>query len=76
MTLRGDVIVRRPISPGASDRLQRIAREALPPELAHLADGKMAEALEQAVAYAQHSVSPVTEKIYEDDWAAFEVSGS
>ena len=56
----------------AAERIKRLAREALPPELAHLADGDMAEALTQAVTYAQQSVSPVTAKIYEDDWAAFE----
>lgn len=33
--------------------------------------GPLAEALGKAVGYAQRSVSPATEKIYDDDWAAF-----
>ena len=55
----------------AAARLIRIAGEALPPELAHLAEGSLAEALGKAVDYARHSISPTTEKIYADDWAAF-----
>lgn len=55
----------------AAARLVRIAREALPPELAHLAEGGLAEALTRAVDYARHAVSPATEKIYADDWSAF-----
>jgi integrase len=55
----------------AARRLVRIAGEALPPELAHLAEGPMAEALQKAVAFARRSVSPTTEKIYADDWEAF-----
>jgi hypothetical protein len=53
----------------AAARLIRIAGEALPPELAHLAEGSLAEALGKAVDYARHSISPTTEKIYADDWA-------
>ena len=49
----------------------RIAGETLPPELAHLAEGPMADALSKAVAYAQRGLSPTTEKTYADDWAAF-----
>src|SRR4051794_37677618 len=49
----------------------RLAGAALPPELAHLAGGALGEALTQAIAYAQRSVSPATEKIYHDDWRAF-----
>lgn len=55
----------------AAARLVRIAGEALPPELAHLAEGSLATALAKAVDYAQRSVSPTTEKIYADDWSAF-----
>jgi len=55
----------------AARRLVRIAGEALPLELAHLAEGPMAEALQKAVAFARRSVSPTTEKIYADDWEAF-----
>ena len=55
----------------ARRRLARIAGEALPPSLAHLADGPLGEALTKAVGYAQRSVSPTTEKIYQDDWVAF-----
>ena len=55
----------------AAARLIRIAGEALPPELAHLAEGSLAEALGKAVDYARHAISPTTEKIYGDDWAAF-----
>jgi hypothetical protein len=49
----------------------RIAGEALPPELAHLATGALGDALAKAVNYSQRSVSPTTEKIYSDDWNAF-----
>lgn len=52
-------------------RLARIAGEALPPELAYLAEGVFGKALAKAVEYAQHSVSPTTEKIYADDWGTF-----
>ena len=49
----------------------RLAGEALPAALAHLANGPLADALTKAIAYAQRSVSPATEKIYHDDWRAF-----
>jgi len=49
----------------------RIAGAALPPDLAHLADGAFADALGKAVDYAHRALSPATEKIYADDWAAF-----
>ena len=49
----------------------RIAGAALPPALAHLADGAFGAALAKAVDYAQHSVSPRTEKTYADTWDAF-----
>lgn len=49
----------------------RIAGEALPPSLAHLAEGPLAEALMKAVAYAQRSVAPATEKTYLNDWVTF-----
>jgi len=55
----------------AARRLVRIAGEALPPELAHLAEGPMADALAKAVSFARRSVSPTTEKIYTEDWDAF-----
>jgi integrase len=44
---------------------------ALPAALAHLADGALGDALSKAIAFAQRSVSPATEKIYDDDWRAF-----
>jgi len=56
-------------SPGHAMRRQ--ARAALPPALAHLADGPLAEALRKAIGYAHRAVSPTTEKIYDDDWHAF-----
>ena len=62
----------RPASDAAADRLDRLVREALPPELQHLADGPMAAALGEAIVYAQNTVSPVAEKIYQDDWLAFQ----
>ena len=49
----------------------RLVGEALPAALAHLADGALGDALSKAIEYAQHSVSPATEKIYADDWGAF-----
>jgi integrase len=55
----------------AAARLLRVATEALPPELAHLAHGKLAGPLGQAVEYAQASLAGTTMKIYEDDWRAF-----
>jgi len=55
----------------ARRRAVQLAREALPPELAHLADGLIAEALADAVVLAQGPLSQATEKIYADDWAAF-----
>jgi integrase len=64
-------ILEREAAARAHNRLIELAREALPPELAHLAEGPMAEALAKAVDYARASVSPTTEKIYQDDWAAF-----
>lgn len=51
--------------------LRRIAGEALPPELAHLADGAFGKALGKAVDLAQASVSPRTARQYEADWNAF-----
>ena len=50
---------------------RRIAGEALPPELSHLADGAFGEALGRAIDYAQVSVSPRTAKQYAADWHAF-----
>jgi integrase len=55
----------------AAERLIRIAGEALPAELAHIAAGPMAAALAKAVDFAQSAVAPRTEKIYADTWAAF-----
>lgn len=60
-----------PAGSPAAYRVRRIAGEALPPELAHLADGPFGEALGKAVDFAQRSVSPRTEKLYTDDWATF-----
>ena len=59
------------IAQTVADRMVRIAGEALPPELAHLAEGPMAEALAKAVDFAQASVAPRTEKLYGSTWAAF-----
>lgn len=55
----------------AADRLIRIAGEALPADLAHLANGPMAAALSKAVDFAQASVSPRTEQLYAATWQAF-----
>jgi integrase len=55
----------------AADRLIRIAGEALPAELAHLARGPMAAALARAVDFAQASVAPRTQQLYAATWQAF-----
>ncbi len=62
-----------PVTPAdaARHRAVQFAREALPPELTHLAEGLIAESLAEAVALAQGTLSMATEKIYADDWAAF-----
>jgi hypothetical protein len=60
-----------PREQAAADQLIRIAGEALPPDLAHLAAGPMATARAKAVDFAQASVSSRTERIYADTWAAF-----
>jgi integrase len=64
-----------PSAAGSTDaarlRAVQLARDALPPELAHLADGPIAEALAEAVVLAQGTLSAATERIYADDWAAF-----
>ena len=52
-------------------QLLRIAAEALPPELAHLAAGPMAQSIAEAVAFTQNTLSATTLKIYGDDWTAF-----
>ena len=52
-------------------RTVRLAGAALPSALAHLAEGALGDALTKAIAFAQRSVSPATEKIYDDDWRAF-----
>ncbi|MBW4023839.1 MAG: tyrosine-type recombinase/integrase [Proteobacteria bacterium] len=57
----------------AAQTAVRTAADALPPDLAHLAEGPFAEALATAIDFAQRSVSPATEKIYGDDWTAFRV---
>ncbi len=73
MTAGGtDLVPDRPAASRAAERLDRLIREALPPELQHLADGPMAAAIGEAVTYAQNTVSPATQKIYEDDWLAFQ----
>jgi integrase len=64
-------ILERAAKERATRRVTEQALEALPPELAHLAQGLMAEAIVKAVEFAQHSVSETTEKIYADDWNAF-----
>lgn len=64
-------VIERQASERAAHRLMEQAREALPPELAYLADGLMAGAVVKAVEFARHSVSETTEKIYADDWNAF-----
>ena len=53
-------------------RGRRIAGEALPPELAHLAEGAFGDALGKAIDFAQASVSPRTALQYEADWHAFQ----
>jgi len=67
-----DLVSDRPAASKAAARLDRLIREALPPELQHLACGPMAAAIGEAVTYAQNTVSPATRKIYEDDWFAFQ----
>ena len=52
-------------------RGRRLAGEALPPELVHLAEGAFGGALGKAIDFAQHSVAPRTAKQYEADWVAF-----
>jgi hypothetical protein len=47
----------------AVQRLVRIATDALPPELAHLAAGPLAESLAKAVAVARHGIA--RKKIFE-----------
>ena len=64
-------VIERDAAARATRRLMEQAREALPPELAYLADGLMAEAIVKAVEFSRHSVSETTEKIYADDWNAF-----
>ena len=56
---------------GRPNVTRRIAGEALPPELAHLADGAFGEALGKAIDYAHVSVSPRTARQYEADWNTF-----
>ena len=53
-------------------RGRRIAGEALPPELAHLAEGAFGDALGKAIDFAQASVSPRTARQYAADWHAFQ----
>lgn len=62
-----------PVTPADEVRRRavRAARDALPPELAHLASGLIAEALADALALAQGTLSATTEKIYADDWTPF-----
>ena len=55
----------------ARRRAVQAARDALPPELAHLADGLIAESLADAIGLAQSTLSATTEKIYADDWETF-----
>jgi hypothetical protein len=51
-------------SPWSRQRcIRRIARQALPPALGHLAEGARDKALTTTVEYARRSVSPKTEKI-------------
>ncbi|GEM_PF-4614135 len=64
-------VIERDAAARATRRLMEQAREALPPELAYLADGLMAEAIVKAVEFSRHSVSETTEKIYADDWTTF-----
>ena len=55
----------------AAARLTRIAAEALPPDLAHLAAGPMAAALARAVDFAQSAIAPRTEASYAATWRQF-----
>ena len=63
--------IERDAAARAARRMMDQAREALPPELAYLSEGLMAEAIVKAVEFARSSVSETTAKIYEDDWNAF-----
>jgi integrase len=56
----------------AVQRLVRIATETLPPELAHLAAGPLAESLGKAVDFARDSLSERTQKTYLENWTAFQ----
>ena len=67
----GSAVSSPKLTSAAAQRVRRIAGEALPPELAHLASGAFGEALTKAVDFAQRSISPRTEKLYGDDWAVF-----
>lgn len=53
-------------------RGRRLAGEALPPELAHLAEGAFGDALGKAIDFAQASVAPRTARQYEADWHVFQ----
>ena len=57
----------------AVQRLVRLATEALPPELAHLASGPLVESLAKAVDFARHAIAERTEKTYAENWTAFQV---
>jgi integrase len=57
----------------AVQRLVQIATEALPANLAHLAAGPLAESLAKAVDFARQSISERTQKIYSDNWTAFQI---
>jgi integrase len=57
----------------AVQRLIKIATEALPANLAHLAAGPLAESLAKAVDFARQSISERTQKIYTDNWTAFQL---
>jgi hypothetical protein len=59
-----------PRAQAAAERLIRIAREALPPQLTHLAAMEWPRR-SPSVGFRQSSVSLRTEKIYADTWAAF-----
>lgn len=50
---------------------RQLAAKSLPPELAHLAEGPLGEALDKAVDFAHQALAPATEQVYAVLWADF-----
>ncbi|UFN51613.1 site-specific integrase (plasmid) [Roseomonas sp. OT10] len=61
-----------PTASAPASRSPASTREALPPELAHLAEGSFGEALAKAVDLAQYTLAPRTAQAYEGYWSAFQ----